>query len=108
MLRTFIHRKPKLAHLAGRALFFLGGLLIVLGMIGRVAKTAVNSVRERGKLAPFDALSDLYPTLPAWAVPEGAIGFTFAALIAAGGIYLALQARSVLKQTTGYGRRRRG
>lgn len=108
MHRPFIHHKPKLAHLAGRALFFLGGLLIVLGIIGRIAKTAVNSVRERGKLAPLEALSDLYPTLPVWAVPEGAIGFTFAALIAAAGIYLALQARSVLKQTTEFGRRRRG
>lgn len=64
-------------------------------MIGRVAKTAVNTVRERGKLAPFEALSYLY--LSVSAVPETAIGFTFAVLITAAGIYLALQARSVLR-----------
>jgi hypothetical protein len=107
MLKAQILQRPKLAHLVGRGLFSLGGLLIVLGLIGRVAKTGVNTIRERGNLPSFSTLAELYPTLPVWFVPEGPLGFILAALFAALGVYLALQARVILRLTAPSRRKRR-
>jgi hypothetical protein len=49
-LKTQVAAAPKLALLVGQALFAFGGFLIVSGLIGRVATTAINTSRSLSKL----------------------------------------------------------
>jgi hypothetical protein len=83
--------------MAGQALFGLGGLLIIVGLIGRAGMLAVNAVRAKGKLPALGGLRDAYPTLPVWFVPESAFGYIVAGLLAALGIYVVLTAKTMLK-----------
>jgi hypothetical protein len=107
-LRTQIAAAPKLALLLGQALFGFGGLLIVSGLIGRVATTAINSTRSLSKLPPLTALREAYPTYALWWVPETSVGYVMPVLLAAAGIYLALTAKQLLKtQRTAFSKRRR-
>jgi hypothetical protein len=107
-LRTQIAAAPKLALLFGQTLFGLGGLLIVSGLIGRVATTAINSTRSLGKLPPLSALREAYPTYALWWVPEAFVGYVVPLLLAAVGIYVAFTAKRLLKaQRTTTSRRRR-
>jgi hypothetical protein len=60
-MMEWIYKQPKLARMVGQALFSVFGFLIVCGMIGRVAMTAINSTREIGKLPPLNGLREAYP-----------------------------------------------
>jgi hypothetical protein len=106
-LKTQIAAAPKLALLFGQALFGLGSLLIVSGLIGRVATAAINSTRNHSKLPPLSALRDAYPTYTLWWVPETVVGYVLPALLAAAGIYVGVTAKGLLKAQRGKSSRRR-
>jgi hypothetical protein len=93
----WIYKQPKLARMVGQALFSVGGFIIVCGMIGRVAMTAINSTRGIAKLPPVTGLKEAYPMYSLWWVPEHFFGYAVAAIVAATGIYVALTAKAVLK-----------
>lgn len=93
----WIQKTPKLAHLVGQALFSFGGLLIVGGLLGRVAMSALNQARAIAKIPPYAGLSEAYPMYPLWWVPEHFKGYALAAVIAGFGIYIALSAKAILK-----------
>jgi hypothetical protein len=101
----WIYKQPKLARMVGQALFSTGGFIIVCGLIGRVAMTAINSTRGLGKLPPLTGLKEAYPMYSLWWVPEHFIGYALPVIVAACGIYVALTAKAALK-TTRRGRRR--
>jgi hypothetical protein len=104
---TWIATQPKLAHLLGKALFFVGGLLIICGLIGRAGMIAINHTRNLGKLPALSGLSSAYPMYTLWWVPETFLGYAVAAVIAAAGLYLALTAKRLLKAMNPRGQRRR-
>jgi hypothetical protein len=106
-LRKQIAAAPKLALLAGQALFAIGGLLIVCGLIGRVASTAINSTRSISKLPALTGLKDAYPTYVLWWVPERFAGYVVPGLLATVGIYVALLAKKQLEVQRPTTRRRR-
>lgn len=93
----WIFENPKLARMAGQALFSAGGFIIVCGLMGRVAMLAINQARSMGKMPPYTGLSEAYPMFPLWWVPENFIGYTVAAILAVSGLYIALTAKSLLK-----------
>jgi hypothetical protein len=94
----WIYKQPKLARMVGQALLSIGGFIIVCGMIGRVAMTAINSTRGLGKLPPIVGLKEAYPMYSLWWVPESFLGYAVAASVAAAGIILALTAKAELKK----------
>ena len=96
-LKTPIAAAPTLALLVGQAFFVVGGFLIVSGLIGRVATTAINSSRSLSKLPALTGLSEAYPTYALWWVPETFGGYILPALLAAVGISVALAAKRFLK-----------
>lgn len=106
-LKIQIAAAPKVALLAGQALFAFGGFLIISGLIGRVATTAINSTRSVSKLPPLSALRDAYPTYTLWWVPETFLGYVLPALFAAAGIYVVLTAKRFLKAQRNSSNRRR-
>jgi hypothetical protein len=83
----WIYKQPKLARMIGQALFAVGGLFIICGLIGRFAMIAING------------LSEAYPMYSLWWVPEHFIGYPVGAILAAAGIYVALTAKKVLRTT---------
>jgi hypothetical protein len=95
----WIYKQPKLARMIGQALFAVGGLFIICGLIGRFAMIAVNSTRGIGKLPAINGLSEAYPMYSLWWVPEHFIGYPVGAILAAAGIYVALTAKKVLRTT---------
>jgi hypothetical protein len=107
-LKIQIFKAPKAAHLVGRGFFSLGGFLLIAGLIGQAGMLAINATRKLSKLGPLAGLTEAYPTLPLWWVPEGPIGYAAAAALAAAGIYVALLAGTILKATGGRGSRRYG
>lgn len=107
-LKTQILTAPKFVHWAARGLLSLGSFLLVAGLIGRACMLAVNNTREWGKLPPLDGLRDVYPALPMWWVPEGALGYVFSALAVVAGIYLVLVSSRVLNMMGGSRWRRYG
>ena len=78
----WIYERPKLARMIGRALFSLGGFIVVCGFIGRAGMTALNQARSIGKMPPYSGLAEAYPMYPWWWVPEHFLGYTVGVLIA--------------------------
>lgn len=91
----WIFQRPKLARMAGQAMFSAGGLLIVCGLIGRAGMTALNQARALGKMPPYAGLSEVYPMYPLWWVPEHFIGYAVGVVLAALGAYVALAAKRI-------------
>ena len=101
----WIYERPKLARMIGQALFSVGGFVVVCGIIGRAALTALNQARSTGKMPRYSGLSEAYPMLSLWWVPEHFLGYVVGAVIAGVGIYVALKAKFVLKAARGSRRR---
>lgn len=97
----WIYERPRLARMIGRALFSVGGFIVICGLIGRAGMTALNQARSIGKMPAYSGLSEAYPVYPLWWVPEHFLGYAVGALIAGTGLYLALTAKSVLKVVRG-------
>jgi len=105
-LNTRIAGAPKLVRMIGQATFVVFGLLIVLGLIGRAGMLAINITRGKAHLPALRGLAEAYPLYSLWFVPESALGYILAAVLAAFGIYLVLAAKAVLKVLDPRSRRR--
>jgi hypothetical protein len=97
----WIVQNPKLARMVGQGMFSVGGFIILCGLMGRAAMLAINQTRSLRKMPPYNGLSEAYPMFALWWVPEHFIGYTLAAILAIGGLYIALTAKSVLKSIRG-------
>lgn len=96
-LKEFISSRPKLAQMIGQALFYVGGLLVVAGVIGRAGLTAINAARAKSNLPAFGGVSEAYPQYVLWFVPQSLGGYVLPALLAGFGLYLGLSAKGVIK-----------
>ena len=71
----------------GKALVNAGGFVLVLGAIGHAATGAVSVAQSFGKqTVSVFSLSDLYPAIPTWFVPESIIGCVPAVLSIVAGL----------------------
>lgn len=105
-LKARVARSPKVAHMVGQALFSIGGLLLLLGLVCRAALFIINTARVQAKMQPLDGLHAAYPTYPLWFVPEHPVGYVLSALVAVLGICIAVTAKTLLKSLRGTARGR--
>lgn len=70
-------------------------LVIVVGLVGLVARTGVSAIQSLGKAStvPAQSLAQVYPGLWTWWIPETLIGTMPALAVAAVGIWLAMVGR---------------
>lgn len=79
---------PRRLITTGRGLSSCGMILLVIGLAGQVALRAGSIAQSMAKLQTSTKLSEIYPTLPTWFVPEGVLGFGFALFLVACGFWL--------------------
>ena len=107
MLKAFVVQNPKLAYALGRAMFSVGGFLILLAVMAWTAKGIINTARGKVPQPPIERLSELAQTPMFWLIPEGFFGVLFAVAIAGAGCYMAITAGKMLKAYGMSGRRKR-
>ena len=79
----------------GSALARVGGVLLVAGLVGRVATTAVSAVHGLAGARSVEAnLGDVLPEYFSFWVPESALGFGLALLMLALGLWAARTGRT--------------
>jgi hypothetical protein len=87
---TFILRDRNMAGRLARAAVFSGGWLLIAGALGSVFMKAFSApVVPAGNIAPT-TLSEMFPDLPLFWVPEGPPGYVGATLLLLAGIWLAV------------------
>jgi hypothetical protein len=93
MIDFFLERPKRLISL-GRVLVEVGGFVLVIGAIGRVATGFPGITNMLAKVsAPEKTLADLYPSLPTWWIPESIVGAIPALALIALGFWLAMTGR---------------
>lgn len=97
-IRARIATAPKPFLIAGKAVFLLGGLLILAAMYARVELIDINEERARASLPAVQKLAEVAPPFPTWWVPEGPVGYVVAALLVLVGMYLTVVAGEALKK----------
>jgi uncharacterized membrane protein len=94
-------KKPQRIISYGINLCILGIFLLIAGLYGKFATTPIASILGmQTTIQSTKTLSETYPTLPTWWVPETFIGFFFSFILVFLGIILALTGKK-LKQIYG-------
>lgn len=89
-LIEFFLLQPTRLIATGRAVFHLGAMVLIAGLIGRIAIAGAAAIQGlSGRVAGNATLATLYPALPTWWVPESAFGYIVCAFAAAAGIAIA-------------------
>lgn len=91
-LRSLIARSPRRALVLGKVVFLAGCILILGAAFARAGLSSINAERADAKLPALRALAEAYPQYPTWIVPEGPLGFGFAALLVLIGMALTVMA----------------
>lgn len=92
----FFYSKPHRISQPGRIMVQIGGYLFGLGVAGKAMAlflTAVQSLAQQPQTAM--SLSEIYPTLPLWWLPETPFGFIGAGLLIVTGACLAMYGKQV-------------
>lgn len=101
LLEDYFLTKPKRLIQFGRALVVLGGWLIIFGLCGHVATSAVNEIGNiSGHVGAVKVLADIYPSIPTWWVPESILGALPAIVVAVMGLWIN-QAGKHIQRTLG-------
>lgn len=98
LIEFFIARPGRLSAL-GRALFQASAMIVLVGVCGQVAITAItatSAIRAMAVSAPMDmSLAMLYPSLPTWWVPESFFGYFACVLTAVLGLTLVQMGKAI-------------
>ena len=87
---TFILQDRNRAGNLARAAIFSGGWLLIAGALGAVMMQAFSApILQAGNNAPT-TLSEVFPQVPLFWVPEGPLGYVVASLLLLAGIWLAI------------------
>ena len=87
---TFIRRDRNRAATLARAAIFSGGWLLIASALGTVLMKAFSApIVPTGKIDPA-SLSEVFPDVPLFWVPEGPLGYVVASLLLLAGIWLAI------------------
>ncbi len=81
---------PERLVIAGEVVMYSAQALLLAGLAGKVATTAVSAVRLLGAKAAESTkpLAELYPELPTWWVPESGAAFVACAVLMAAGLWM--------------------
>jgi hypothetical protein len=80
----------------GTFLTLIGAFLLLAGAIGRVATGTINVLPTLAQQPETNkTLSDIYPTLPVWWVPESLVGGAFGVIIVALGFYIFYHGKAI-------------
>lgn len=90
LLMTASGDHPERLVTAGDVAMYSAQALLVAGLFGKVATTAMSLLTDRGAVAAkgFGTLAALYPDLPTWWIPESAEAFIAAAALMAAGLWV--------------------
>ncbi len=81
---------PERLVVAGEVAMYSAQALLLAGLAGKVATTAVSAVRLLGAKAAESSkpLAELYPDLPTWWVPESGAAFVACAALMVAGLWM--------------------
>lgn len=87
--------EPRRLVALGAALVRVAGFLLLAGVVGKAATTAVSAVKSLGGATRVDALlADVFPDYLSFWMPESVLGFGFALLLLAVGVAAARTGRT--------------
>lgn len=89
IVEYFLNKPTRLIEL-GWVVFYMGGGLILTGLLGRVVTTATTVLGSHVHAVAEKTLTDIYPTLPTWWIPETLGSGLFALVIVIFGAWLIL------------------
>jgi hypothetical protein len=93
-LESFFLTEPERLIGMGSVFAFMGMWLILFGLVGNVATSAINGLGIIGGHAGvMKTLADIYPSLPTWWVPETIVGASPAMALISIGIWFNLLGR---------------
>ncbi|MDO8932348.1 MAG: hypothetical protein Q7U97_08150 [Rhodocyclaceae bacterium] len=88
LLDQFLTEPKRLIKL-GQFLLAFGASVLLVGLFGQVATTAIGALEKLGsRTAGAKMLSDLYPSLPTWWIPESIGGAIIPAILVVLGLWL--------------------
>ncbi|MDO8456820.1 MAG: hypothetical protein Q7T07_07905 [Burkholderiaceae bacterium] len=88
-LYEWFHEQPDRIVNIGSSFLSIGFVLLIAGLWGRVASTAAEALNHLDKQPAEVTLSNLFPNMPTWWIPESVLGCLFVLLLLVyGGILL--------------------
>jgi hypothetical protein len=97
-LYEYFLTKPVRIVEAGKALLWIGFMLLLFGFLGRIATVSADAVlRLARQPAEMKALRDIYPGLPTWWVPESFVGYFIAVVLIIAGIFVAMAGKRLVR-----------
>ena len=98
ILGYFLEKPQRLISI-GHAAFTAGMMVVVIGLVGFVAKTGMSSIQSLGKASgvAVPSLGQIYPDLWTWWVPETLTGAMPALVLAGFGIWLVMTGRKLVR-----------
>lgn len=95
-LADYFYSEPDRITPYGRLLTLVGAFLLVAGALGRVATGAINILPTLARQPETNkTLSDIYPTLPVWWIPESFTGGAFCIFMIALGLCIFLHGKTI-------------
>ncbi len=90
LLMTTAGDRPERLVVAGEVAVYSAHALLVAGLAGKVATTAMSTLRFLGAKAAESTkpLAELYPDFPTWWVPESGAAFVACAALMMAGLWM--------------------
>jgi hypothetical protein len=102
-LENFFLTHPERLIGLGSAFAFMGMWLILFGLVGNIATSAINGLGIIGGHAgATKTLADIYPSLPTWWVPETIVGALPAMVLMSIGIWSNLEGKRIRRFMVNY------
>lgn len=95
LLLTFFLARPHHLTRIGRAVYRFAAFQVVAGVVAQIVTTALRQSHPNGG---YRWLSDVWPELPTWWIPETVVGMIAVTLLAAIGLATAYGGRRVERQ----------
>ena len=93
---VYFFAEPRRLENLGRTLVSIGATIILSGLLGHVAVTAIGAVSGlTGQANTVKTLAEIYPSLPTWWIPERILGALPAILAVAIGSWLNLTGKEL-------------
>lgn len=93
---SYFMSEPRRLENLGSALASMGAAILLFGLVGHVAVTAVGAVSGlAGQTHAVKSLAEIYSYLPTWWIPEGIVGGLSALLLTATGIWLNVTGKQI-------------
>jgi hypothetical protein len=91
----YFHSRPNRISGPGRLLVRIGGFLFVMGIVGKALAGFMSALQSLVQQQATKTLSEIYPTLPLWWVPETAVGFIGSGLLVVAGFSLVMYGQRI-------------